>query len=331
MHVFVCPPGAAIAVPPHIAQVSTIGQALALAPAAGAPFIIGLAPGVYREKLTITRPGVTLVGPPASEGEARVVWDDWAGAPAPEGGTLGTFRTATVSVLAPDFRAERLTIANDWAYPGPVGTQGTQAVALRTDEGCDRAVFVDCRFDGYQDTVYANTGRQLFLRCTIAGHVDFVFGAARALFEECTIVCLGRGGAGAEPEGYVCAPSTRAPHRWGLVFRRCRVVKGTPAPAPESYCLGRPWHPSHAPDTVNAAAFIDCWMDDHVRTEAWTTMDSRPGGVRTTYYPEDARLFEVGSVGPGARQGPRRFVLTEAPRLPEALWEGEPTFSPELA
>lgn len=329
MHVFVLPPDSTSTVPTGVPRVSTIGQALALATEGPSPFVIGLALGTYREKLTITRPGVSLVGPAAAEGEARLVWDDWAGAPAPEGGTLGTFRTATLSVLAPDFRAQGLTIANDWPYPGPPGTQGTQAVALRTDEGCDRAEFVDCRFEGYQDTVYANAGRQLFLRCTIEGHVDFIFGAARALFEECTIVCLGRPGAG-EPEGYVCAPSTRAPHRWGLVFRRCRLVKGSPAPAPESYCLGRPWHPSHAPETVNAAVFVDCWMDDHVRTEAWTTMDSRPGGVRTTYYPEDARLFEIGSRGPGARQGRRRFVLTEDPRLPEDLWEGEPAFSPEL-
>lgn len=308
MNVFVDPEGPGRA-PAGVPAVSTVAAALALAPADGTkPFVIVLAPGTYREKLTIDRPHVHLKGP------ARIVWGDWAGAPDTEGKPLGTFRTQTLEILAPDFRAEDLVLANDWDYPALHHLPGTQAVAVKADGASDRAVFVRCRLEGYQDTLYANAGRLWFQDCRIEGHVDFIFGAARAVFDRCEIVCLDRPDRAdpAEPAGYVCAPSTREPHRHGFLFDRCRIVKGEPAPSAGSYALGRPWHPSFAPDTLNCAVFKDCWMDDHIAARAWTSMDSRPGGVVTTYYPEDARLYETGSTGPGAGQpGPGRFILTD--------------------
>lgn len=297
----------------------TIGEALSAAATQAQPVQITLSPGVYREKLTINLAGVTLIGPDldaTGAPQATIVWGDWAGAPGPDGQELGTFRTQTVAILAPDFRAERITFANSFPYPGPEGTKGTQAVAVKTEEASDRAVFVQCRFEGHQDTLFTNAGRSLLVDCFVEGHVDFLFGAGRTIFERCTIACLvrkdaaGKGG----PDGYICAPSTRAPHRQGFLFRRCRLVKGSVDLAPGSYYLGRPWHPSLRPDTINAALFHDCWMDDHIRAEGWTTMDSRPGGVVTTYFPEDALLFECGSTGPGATEQPtpRRRWITPA-------------------
>jgi len=295
----------------------TLAAALRQAPTEGTkPFRILLAPGTYREKLVVDRPWVHLIGPlPGPEGApaAQIVWDDRAGTLGPDGQPLGTFGSQTLAVLAPDFRAERVAIVNDWPYD-PAAT-GTQAVALKVDGASDRTVFLDCHLEGGQDTLYANAGRQLYLRCTIGGHVDFLFGAGQAVFEDCRLLCHDRRGRlGSEPVGWVSAPSTRAPHQYGFLFSRCRIEKGTPSPAPGSFCLGRPWHPSFAPDTVNAAIFKDCWMDDHIRPEAWTSMDSRPGGVLTTYQPEEALLFESGSWGPGAVAAPttRRRFLTEA-------------------
>lgn len=76
----------------------------------------------------------------------------------------------------------------------PARVEGSQAVAVLVDRGSDRAAFRDCRLSGHQDTLFADSGRQLYLRCEILGSVDFVFGAG--LFEH-----------GSRGPGAVAAPS----------------------------------------------------------------------------------------------------------------------------
>ena len=59
-----------------------------------------------------------------------------------------------------------------------------------------------------------NRGRQYFENCTIAGHADFIFGAATAWFEKCHIHCQG--------DGCITAASTPADQPFGFVFSNCR-------------------------------------------------------------------------------------------------------------
>ena len=82
--------------------------------------------------------------------------------------------------------------------------------------------------------------------------------------------------------------------------------------APNSVALGRPWHPSARPTAVGSAVFVDCWMDDHIVAEAWYPMHyNLKDGRRTLLQPEDARLFEYASRGPGAgKASARRRQLT---------------------
>ena len=294
----------------------TLGAALAAAPRDGRkPFVIRLRAGRYREKLSVDRPHVRLVG--AHRDSTVLTWDDAAGTLAKGGGVLGTRGSWTLRVTAPDFRAERLTVENAFGYPAnarrpdgdPAKLQGTQAVALALTDGSDRAVLLDVRMTGYQDTFFANAGRVYLRGCEITGHVDFIFGAARAVLEECDIVSRDRG----DPRnnGYVTAPSTDAASPIGFLFVRSRLRKESPAMAANSVALGRPWHPSATPLAVGSAVFLDCWMDDHITAAGWDRMSSVDSATQVRYWfePAVARFYEAGSTGPGAVASPTRRVL----------------------
>ena len=204
-------------------QFRSLQDAIAAAPSGrpGRPWIIHVRPGTYRERLYVQREKrfLALVGEDAEK--TVVTFDLHANVPGTDGKPIGTFRTATAQIDADDFTAEGLTFEN---AAGPVG----QALAIRVDG--DRAAFRNCRFVGWQDTVLLNRGRQYFEGCFISGHVDFIFGAATAFFDRCTIV--------ARRDGYVTAASTPEEQPHGFVFSRC-TLRGE-SPEVRTY-LGRPW------------------------------------------------------------------------------------------
>jgi pectinesterase len=295
----------------------TIGAALAAAPADGArAFVIAIRNGRYREKLSIQKPNIHLIG--ESRDGTVLTYDVAAGHLSPGGWPYGTRGSWTLHVAAPGFRLERMTVENAFDYmanaakPDSDSTRlrGTQAVAVMLDEGSDRAVFRDCRLSGHQDTLFPNAGRAYFQRCEILGSVDFIFGAGRAVFDDCDIVSRDRGSP--SNNGYVTAPSTPIAQLYGFVFIGGRLRKETPAMAPNSVTLGRPWHPSGRPDAIGSAVFIGTWMDDHVGAQGWSPMTSTAAaGTRVEHPPEHARFFEHGTTGPGAVASPTRRVLDD--------------------
>lgn len=295
----------------------SIGAALAAAPAPnGAPYVVSIRDGRYREKLSVDRPDVHLVG--QSRDGTVLTYDAAAGMRSPGGWTYGTRGSWTLRVAAPGFRLEKMTVENAFDYMGNAAKaegdstriNGAQAVAVMLDEGSDRAAFRDCRIAGHQDTLFPNAGRSHFRRCTVLGSVDFIFGAGTAVFEDSDIVSRDRGSA--TNNGFVTAPSTPISQPYGFVFLRSRLKKETPRMAANSVTLGRPWHPSGNPSAVGSAVFIDSWMDDHVGAKGWDSMNSTDAaGVRVVNRPEDARFFEFGSTGPGAVSSPSRRLLSQ--------------------
>jgi pectinesterase len=294
----------------------TIGAALVAAPADGRQaFVIAIRNGRYREKLSVQKPNIHLIG--ESRDGTVLTYDVAAGHISPGGWQYGTRGSWTLHVAAPGFRLERMTVENGFDFMAnaaksdsdPTRLRGTQAVAVMLDEGSDRAVFRDCRLSGHQDTLFPNSGRAYFNRCEILGSVDFIFGAGRAVFDDCDIVSRDRGSA--DSNGYITAPSTRITQPYGFLFIGGRLRKETPSMAPNSVTLGRPWHPSGRPDAIGSTVFIGTWMDDHIGATGWSPMNSTDAaGHRVENQPEDARFFEHGSTGPGAVASPRRRVLT---------------------
>lgn len=265
----------AVVAPDGSGDFTTVQAAIAAAPYRSShdtPYVIVIKPGTYREKIYVQREKcfVRLVG----EDPATTVlsWNLHAGVIGDDGKPIGTFRTPSVQIDADDFTCENLTLENT---AGPVG----QALALRIDG--DRAVFRNCRFLGWQDTILVNRGRHYFEGCTIAGHVDFIFGGGIDWFERCEIVIRG--------DGYITAASTRRESEFGYVFARCRITGDNPAI--RTY-LGRPWR------DFAATVFLDCWMGEVVRPAGWHNWD-KPEREATVRY------AEFRTTGPGTNPAQR--------------------------
>jgi pectinesterase len=296
----------------------TLGAALAAAPRdARAPWRIHLKAGRYREKLTIDKPFITLVG------DARevtvITYDAAADTPDPQGHPYGTRGSFTLRVAAPDVHLEHLAIENAFDYlanarkaaDDPARMKNAQALALSIDAGSDRASFDDVHVTGHQDTLYPNAGRSYFHHSTIEGSVDFIFGAGRAVFEDCDVISRDRGSA--TNNGYVTAPSTPRAQPVGFVFIRSRIRKETPTMASASVVLGRPWHPGADATLVPSAVFVECWMDDRVSAKGWDRMSMLDStGTRIWWEPATARFFEYHSRGPGGAPSADRRQLSDA-------------------
>lgn len=240
-----------------------------LATAGDEPVTIRIKPGVYEEKITIpaAAPPILLLG----EDRERTIltWSDNAHTLGADGQPLGTFRSGTLNVLAESFTAENLTIRN---ASGP-GTG--QAVAAFVDAG--RAVFRNAALLGDQDTLYTGQGLQYYNDCYIEGDVDYIFGAATAVFDRCTLH-------NKRSRGYITAASTPEGTRFGYVFLDCKITSGEGV---RDVYLGRPWRPyAHA-------AFIRTVMDGSVAAEGWHNW-GQPDREGTSRYEEFA------SSGPGA-------------------------------
>lgn len=262
----------------------SIQRAIDVAPAGA---VISVAPGTYREVLTITKPGIVLRSPYEDATKTVVVFNNSA---ATAGDTL---KSATVNVLADGFVAENLSFVNDYNPAHPQLEQGSQAVALLVRS--DRAVFKNVRVLGNQDTLYAGarecsgegasrscrSARQYFDHCFIEGNVDFIFGDAKAVFDHCVIR------SDAHPEGFVTAQSkSYAGQDSGFVFSNCRLEA---APGVENVYLGRPWR------AYATVVYLNTWMGGHLAAAGWR--EWHPG---ETSYLATALYGEYQSSGPGA-------------------------------
>ncbi len=225
-------------------QFKTVQEAVDSAPDGNVR--INIKPGEYRNLISISANGVELRGLGKTPEDVVLVYDNSAGTQGPDGKQLGTGRSATIMLTGDDFYAENLTIANDFEKHHERSNQGSQAVALHVTG--DREVFRKVRFLGFQDTLYADSklchtpaadggichaARQYYADCYIEGHVDFIFGDAKAVFDRCEIHTL------PHVMDTITAQSRLRPEEdSGYVFRDCTV---TGAEGSQDILLGRPW------------------------------------------------------------------------------------------
>jgi pectin methylesterase-like acyl-CoA thioesterase len=218
-------------------QFKTVQEAMDAAPLGNVR--IEIKPGEYRQVVAITADGVELRGLGKRPEDVVLVYDNSAASAG------GTGKSGSVTVSGDDFHAENLTIANDFEKRHERTNEGSQAVALLLTG--DRAILRQVRLLGYQDTLYASSkschaagdtgachaSRQYFGDCYIEGHVDFIFGDAKAVFDRCEIHGM------AHSMVTITAQSRLRPEEdSGYLFRDCTVTAEAGA---QDILLGRPW------------------------------------------------------------------------------------------
>jgi len=155
---------------------TTINEALKDVPVNSAKqFVIYIKAGIYKEKVDVPKNLTNVVMMGDGPTKTRITGDI-----SYVMGVTTTWQTATFSAIGVGF------MAKDIGFENTAGPEGHQAVALRV--GSDKSVFYNCHMDGYQDTLYTHAHRQFFRDCTVSGTIDFVFGNALAIFQNCKMV-----------------------------------------------------------------------------------------------------------------------------------------------
>ncbi|KAH6817267.1 hypothetical protein C2S51_000870 [Perilla frutescens var. frutescens] len=252
-----------------------IGEAVTAAPnMSKKTYTIKINAGIYKENVVIPREkmNIMLVGDGMSStiitGSRNLV----------DG--FSTFESATLTVVGDKFMARDLTIENTAA------PEKHQAVALRVTSN---AAFYRCGIISHQDTLYAHSLRQLYHECTIQGTIDFIFGNAAAVFQNCTILVRRpmRG-----QRNTITAQGREDPYQnTGISLQGCNIKAAADFNPMKrkhfSTYLGRPWR------NYSRAIVVNSYLGDLIHPRGWLEW-AEYSSVETVDY------IECMNYGPGA-------------------------------
>ncbi|TMW88946.1 hypothetical protein EJD97_017869 [Solanum chilense] len=198
---------------------------------------------------------------------------------------LTTFHTASFAATGAGFIARDITFQN-WAGPGK-----HQAVALRI--GADHAVIYRCNIIGYQDTLYVHSQRQFYRECDIYGTVDFIFGNAAVVIQNCSIYAR-------KPMDFqkntITAQNRKDPNQnTGISIHACKIIATSDLQASKGSFptyLGRPWK------LYSRTVVMLSYLGDHIHPHGWLEWNAT-FALDTLYY------GEYMNYGPGAAVGQR--------------------------
>lgn len=179
---------------------------------------------------------------------------------------IGNDETGTLRVKTDGFRLYNVNVENSRG-------EGSQAVALSAyaDSG-----YYGCAFSGFQDTLLANEGHQIYLDTQVVGATDFIFGQrALAWFERADIRCV------AKSIGYVTAHGRDEDNDSIYVFDHSAVsgVQGDSVPA-GAYYLGRPWR------SWAQVIFQRTEMSEVINPAGWRVWNDGQPNTENVYYGE---------------------------------------------
>ncbi|KAF2242430.1 carbohydrate esterase family 8 protein [Trematosphaeria pertusa] len=137
--------------------------------------------------------------------------------------------TATLRAWTTNLKVYNINLVNSYG-------KGSQALAVSANN--DKQGYYGVQFKGYQDTVLAQTGAQVYAKCYIEGATDFIFGQqATAWFDGVDIAVL------SASLGYITAngrDSSSNPSYYVINKSTVKAASGNTVSS-GAYYLGRPW------------------------------------------------------------------------------------------
>ncbi|KAJ3676124.1 hypothetical protein LUZ60_003536 [Juncus effusus] len=184
-----------------------------------------------------------------------------------------TFNSATFAVVGQGFTAMNMTFRNT------AGPAKHQAVAVRN--GADLSAFYSCSFEGYQDTLYTHSMRQFYRECDIYGTVDFIFGNAAVVFQNCNI--YSRLPLRGQSNTITAQGRTDPNQNTGTSIQNCNILAASDLAANAGWStisyLGRPWK------TYSRTIIMQSFIDKLITPAGWMPWDG-DFALSTLYYAE---------------------------------------------
>ena len=256
---------------------------------------ITVQPGVYRDFAVFrqNRNNVTLVGAGANRQGVQLIY------PYPAFSGANDSGAGTLRLESSDIYLRNLTIDNQVyftnngvVFAGPINAVATTG---------SRLIFDNVLIKGGQDTLYTISGSAYFNHCEIWGSVDYIYGGALSVFDQCAIVEIRSTG------GPVTAPSTAMAAPYGLTFLNCTFPRGLIANG-YPYDVGagtttfmRPWQQD------GLTAIINCAVDSQITTKGWSEWSGRETTCRARE--TGTTLIGGGGVTPPQRQAAGAYWL----------------------
>ncbi|KAJ4373116.1 hypothetical protein N0V83_003407 [Neocucurbitaria cava] len=293
---------------------SNVTAAINALPNDSNPYTIKIGAGTYVEQISMTRKGkVTLIGATSftndyTQNQVRLEF------------SKGVLTSAGQNEQTPVIYSKKtndnsgLAIYNiDFVNTYP---QTTNTAALAADfYGANIAAY-GCSFIGFQDTLLANKGTQVFSNCYIEGSVDFIWGFSTAYFHQCKVVTN-------TPGSCIAAQSrASADVAGGYVFDSCMVTYSSTYGSTYglSY-LGRPY------SQYSIAVYMNSYIDKHIKDAGWS--------VWSTSSPQTSNVLfgEYNNAGPGSWQASTQrasfatnLTASQAANYQLAAWIGDTTW-----
>ncbi|CAN4123513.1 unnamed protein product [Withania somnifera] len=253
---------------------TTITEALQAAPNNSyRRYNIKIKEGIYNEYVFVHKhkTNVTFIG----EGMDRTIITGSKS----NGTGFKTNETATLDIHGYGFIAQDITFQNS---AGPLMHQ-----AVATSISAYNVAFYRCKFDGYQDTLYTKKGVQFFRDCEVYGTVDFIFGNAKAIFQNCFIYA--RRPDDSQNEVTITAQGRKHKHEdTAIVLQGCTINATQDLREREPKIrvfLGRPW------ENHSRTIIMSSYLDEFIDPEGW---------VEWNGHKEDTYFGEYNNIGPGA-------------------------------
>ncbi|EXB33529.1 putative pectinesterase/pectinesterase inhibitor 39 [Morus notabilis] len=187
-------------------------------------------------------------------------------------GSLAMYIFLTLAVVGNGFIAKGITFENS------AGPSKHQAVALRS--GSDLSTFYKCSFIGYQDTLYAHSLRQFYRECDVYGTIDFIFGNAAVVLQNCNFYARRPN---PNQHNIFTAQGREDPNQnTGISILNCKVTAASDlSPVKSSFktYLGRPWK------EYSRTVFMKSYIDDLVDPAGWLEWNAT-FALTTLYYGE---------------------------------------------